>query len=294
RERSGIFNAAWICRPEIALRFGRLLRRQNCAIWYDTVDLHFLRLKRQEAVTGKPTNWRRLEAIEIGLAKSADATVVTSPTERDLLRDHGVERIHVIAPVQPAVNYVRPWSGRAGILFVGNYTHAPNVDAALRLAREVFPLIARQVPGIRLMLAGNEPPPEILALRGAGVVVTGWVPELTPFLEQARVFVAPLRFGSGIKGKLLQSMAHGLPIVTTAIGAEGIAIKDGANALVAETVQALARHAAQLYVDEHLWSTMSRAALDLVAQYRPEIVHEQLKALVYSGGRQASAAQAAK
>jgi glycosyltransferase involved in cell wall biosynthesis len=110
------------------------------------------------------------------------------------------------------------------IVMVGNFGYAPNVDAALWLVRDLLPRIARSVPAVRVLLVGNQPPPEVWALaRARHVTVTGRVPAVGPFLQAADVVVCPLRFGGGVKVKVLEALAAGRAVVTTPVGAQGLA-----------------------------------------------------------------------
>ena len=120
------------------------------------------------------------------------------------------------------------------VLFVGNYLHPPNVEGALWLAREVWPLVRRRHPNARLTLAGRAPPPAIQALAAADVRVPGMVDDLRPLYARSSLVAAPIFWGSGVRIKLLEALACGLPVVTTALAAEGIDLRQGAGALFAE------------------------------------------------------------
>ncbi len=97
------------------------------------------------------------------------------------------------------------------LLFTGNYEYAPNVDAALRLARDIFPQVQAQIPDAKLWLVGSSPPPEVQALASEAITVTGYVPDMQTYLHQAAVFVSPLRLGAGIKNKVLEALGAALP-----------------------------------------------------------------------------------
>ncbi|MBE2193438.1 MAG: glycosyltransferase [Anaerolinea sp.] len=116
------------------------------------------------------------------------------------------------------------------LIFVGNYEYAPNADAALFLAHEIFPLVQAQIPHVQLLLVGNAPPDSLQALNRPGLIVTGRVPEVYPLLADASVFVCPLRYGAGIKNKVLEGMAAGLPLVVTPLSADGIGLIEGVHA----------------------------------------------------------------
>jgi glycosyltransferase involved in cell wall biosynthesis len=120
------------------------------------------------------------------------------------------------------------------LLFVGNFEYAPNVDAALRLINAILPAVQQQIPDIRLWLVGNAPPPELLALQNKSVVITGRVPDVRPYLARALAFVSPLRLGAGIKNKVLEALAIGCPVVATPLSVDGIDVRHGYDALIAD------------------------------------------------------------
>ncbi|MBV9149564.1 MAG: glycosyltransferase, partial [Candidatus Eremiobacteraeota bacterium] len=279
-DRLPLVDVAWICRPELAEKYQSLLRTGNRRVYYDTVDLHFVRLQREAAVTGRNTAWQSMRQRELQLAKMADGTIVSSPEEAAILEAEDVPNIHVIPPVHARIERAQPWSDRRGFVFVGNFVHSPNVDAAIYLAKEVFPMIAERVPGARLTLVGNEPPPSVRALRSELVDVSGYVEDLEPFMQRARVFIAPIRFGAGIKGKIVQSMAYGVPVVTTPIGAEGIGLTHGVDAMIAESAAALADFGVSLHEDETQWQKFSTAAGERIAAFAPAAISAKLKTLL--------------
>lgn len=120
----------------------------------------------------------------------------------------------------------------ATLVFEGNMMFGPNVDAARRLALEILPLVAREVPEARVTLVGRNPAPEVAALASERVTVTGSVPDVRPYLARGTVFACPMRLGSGIKNKILQAWAMARPVVATPASLGGLAARDGANVLV--------------------------------------------------------------
>lgn len=184
--------------------------------------------------------------------------VVVSERDRDELLG-----LNPALPVQVIPNGVdtyhfrpRPTRRVAALLFVGNYEYAPNVDAALRLAREIFPAVRQRVPGARLWLVGNAPPPELRALASDTIRVTGRVPDVRPYLARAGAFVSPLRLGAGIKNKVLEALAMGCPLAATPLSVDGIHVTDGHDALIADG-DGLAEAAARLLNDEALRSQLA-------------------------------------
>jgi glycosyltransferase involved in cell wall biosynthesis len=143
------------------------------------------------------------------------------------------------------------------LLFVGGYRHPPNVDAAIFLCREIWPLLRARLPGVALYLLGSDAPPAVRALAGDGVEVIGQVPELEPWLDRCRVALSPLRYGAGVKGKINHAMSRGLPVVATSVSVEGMHLEDGVDVLVADDPARFAEAVARLYRDEALWHRLS-------------------------------------
>ena len=145
------------------------------------------------------------------------------------------------------------------IIFVGGFGHPPNVDAAAWLVREIMPLVWAQAPDVRLLLVGSAPPPEVQALAGPRVEVTGFVPDIAPLYARSRMSVSPLRYGAGVKGKIVASLQAGVPVVTTAIGNEGLDLVPGIEALVAGTAPMLAAAILDLWRDPAMQHRLARA-----------------------------------
>lgn len=270
-------DVAWICRPNLMQQYAPVLRDYTSAkIIYDTVDLHFVRLYREELVKSRPTNWQAMQALELSLARNADMTVVTGEHELRRLRDSGINA-EIVPVIEPAVAPLSGFSERHDLLFLGNYTHAPNADAVSWMAKTIMPLVWKQLPDVRLILAGADPTPAVQRLRADRIRVSGYIPDISPVFERARVFVVPLRFGAGVKGKVVQSLAHGVPIVTTSIGAEGIGLTHAHNALIANDDVGFANAIVRLYNDETLWKHLSAQGSIAASRYAPGAVTIQIK-----------------
>jgi len=152
----------------------------------------------------------------------------------------------------------KTFADRLDIVFLGSYQHTPNVDAVHYFATEIMPLLRKQLPGVRFYAVGSKPPADIQALASEDIIITGFVEELTPFLDKMRVSVAPLRYGAGVKGKIGTAMAVGLPIVATTLAAEGMSLSDGENILVVDGAEPFANAVAKIYQDEAFWNCISQ------------------------------------
>ncbi len=207
--------------------------------------------------------------LELELIAAADTTLVVSNVERDLLREDapGAD-VRILSNLHQVAGHGPAWAERSDLLFVGGFRHPPNVDAVLWFVREVFPLIRAEQPGIRFHCIGGDVPAEIHALSAqAGVEIHGHVPDLQPWLDRCRVSIAPLRYGAGVKGKINQAMAHGVPVVATSPAVEGMHLRDGIDVLVADTAEEFAQAVLRLDGDAALWEQISTHALDNVTTH---------------------------
>ncbi len=291
--------AVILSRPQIASRWLDVVREYapSATVAYDTVDLHWVREARRSSIgnsSGVPLaadngsldsigpKAEALRQIELAMIRATDTTLVVSDSERTQVeRDVPDAKVLVVPNIHEVEQYVMPPEERSGILFVGGFEHLPNVDAAVRLVREVMPAIWRKVGDVQVTIVGPHAPPEVQGLASPLVDVAGWVENLQPLLEGSRLMVAPLRYGAGMKGKITQALAAGLPVVTTSIGAEGLKGHDEECLLVADDPQGLAAHAIRAWRDEELWRRLSRAGQELIAERcSTEVVSERLSQLL--------------
>ena len=276
---------ALLSRPVIAPRYLEVIREHapSAIIAYDTVDLHFIREERRAALgDGSTAKAATLRELELGLIRGCDVTLTVTEEERQIVLSHVPDaRVLVVPNANTIAASVAPPAGRAGLLFVGSFEHPPNADAVVALVRTVMPLVWQKLGSVRLKIVGADPPVEVQALAGPDVELTGWVKDLTAMYDTARVMVAPLRYGAGMKGKVTQSLAAGLPVVTTPVGAEGLEAVDGRDMLIAEDPAELADRIVRLVRDDELWSTLSSAGQDVAARVcSPAVMRERLEELL--------------
>jgi glycosyltransferase involved in cell wall biosynthesis/GT2 family glycosyltransferase len=277
RERR--FRAAILSRPHVAEGLLKPIRRADprTRIVFDMVDAHSLRLAREHQLTGDPETAREAERyrrIESRLARECEVVWCASTADEEYMERlaPGV-RTKVVPTIHPPHERGLPFERREHILFVGNFRHRPNADAVHFYAREVLPRVRESLPEVELLLIGDNAPPEFTAYEG--VRVLGYVPDIEPVLASARVSVAPLRFGAGINGKIGEALAHGLPVVTTTIGAAGIALRDGEEALIADSPEALADATVRLYTDASLWQRLSdKGYAHVERNFSPRVVRK--------------------
>lgn len=261
------YDLVFISRP-IALKRNLALVRRYCPqskLLFHTVDLHFLRLAREAEVTqseGARYQARQMKEMELQLIRLADITTVVSDYELSILRKElPDQKIRLLPFARLPQSSRKGFLERKDIVFVGSYQHTPNVDAVKFFAEEIMPLIRQSLPGVRFYVVGSKPPSDVKELACEDIIITDFIPDLTSFLSNVRLSVAPLRYGAGIKGKIGGAMAVGLPVVATPIAAEGMSLTHGVNILIAEEPKAFAGQITSLYQDEDLWENLSNNSL---------------------------------
>jgi GT2 family glycosyltransferase/glycosyltransferase involved in cell wall biosynthesis len=266
-----------LSRPQVAAHWLDLVRERapDALVVYDTVDLHWLREARRATVAVGPgqrelvmtRKARAMRELELGLVRACDATIVVTDNERDqVLADVPDATVHVVPNVNRTREHVPGPEARTGVVFVGGFEHPPNLDAAVALVRDVMPLVWRELPEVPVTIVGSDPPPEVTSLAGPRVTVAGWVPDLEPLLDRSQALVAPLTYGAGLKGKVTQALASGLPVVTTPIGAEGLEATDGEELLIATAPADLAARVIRVLTDEQLWRQLSTSGRALASR----------------------------
>jgi O-antigen biosynthesis protein len=280
------FNSIMICRPHIGIKYIDLIKSVSgsAKIIYDTVDLVFLRETRRASLENNATLLERANAskkVEMYLARNCDLTLVVSTVEKDLLLQEDKSlNVQVVSLIHQITSPQKQFVDRKGILFVGGFDHPPNIDAVKFFLEQIFPLIKRKISDIKFFIVGNNPPGQVLSMASEDVIVTGYVQDLFPYFDNCKVFVAPLRYGAGVKGKINQSMSYGLPVVTTTIGAEGIGLTDGHDALIADEPEIFADKVVKIYENVDLWNSISLNSMDLIKQnFSPEITRQKLNTI---------------
>lgn len=247
-------------------------------------------LRKEHFGPATPVRWLeylKLKRFERGLTRLPLELLVCSELDRQRLGNSG--RIRVVpngVEIPPAGNTKLDAATRPGFIFVGTMYYPPNVDAAHYFTREILPLIRREEPEARFVIVGKDPSPELLRLEdGKSVVVTGTVPDVGPWLQDATVAVVPIRHGGGTRIKILEAMAHRRPIVSTTIGAEGLEVQSGRDILLADKPEVFARSCLRLVRDANLREMISRCGFELVrSRYDWKIIERDVAAVVARTG----------
>src|SRR3954453_6954834 len=223
---------------------------------------------------------------ELAAWREADILGAITAEDRAVMKSFTGRRVHLIpdGADHMSLNETPHVSSHGRrLVMVGNFGYAPNVDGALWLAREVMPLVRRVVPDAQLQLVGTSPPAEIRALAGDGIEVTGRVPDVAPYLEAADVVVCPLRFGGGVKVKMLEAIRFGKAIVATSVGCQGLhgarralQVADSADTF-ADAVGALLRDPAARERAEHVAGAVQLPSWDHAADALAECWQRALR-----------------
>ena len=275
KDNSSRINFVFTNRPHISIKYIDFIRKNTKAkIVYYGHDLHSLREMREYELTKNIDlieSSKKWKSIEYSIMRLADLSYYPSKVEQDYIKKDAPElNVKVLTPYifSDVVTPDYKLSNRKDIMFIGGFNHKPNVDAVVWFAEKVLPLVMKKLPDLVWDIMGSHPSKEVLELQSAQIKVHGFVTdeELANFYGSSRLAIVPLRYGAGIKGKVIEAMNYGIPILTTSVGAEGIlnseeflAIEDGA--------EDFANRLIALYNDEEKLRDMSTASCDYIRKY---------------------------
>ncbi|MFL0581105.1 glycosyltransferase [Solibacillus silvestris] len=267
KDNKDFINYVYLNRPHISIKYIDMVKKHTDAkILYFGHDLHYLRELRNYEIEKNPellkssAKWKE---IEFELFNKADVVHVVGSYEQEvLMQELGDKPIRNIPLFMFSEEEYKPltldFNERKDILFVGGFNHKPNYDGVLWFLNEVFPNIKEKNPEMKFYIVGSNPPDDIQRLQSDDIIVTGYVTDeqLEQYYKKSRVVVVPLRYGAGVKGKVVEAIYHQVPIVTTDIGAEGL--KDIEQAvLIAITSDEFSALTIDLYNDENNWNTLA-------------------------------------
>lgn len=282
------FDFAFICRVDVGHRYIPYVRSisPETKIFYDTVDIHYIRQQRQAEIENNSKlaiSAEETKRKELSNCLLANRVITVTQDDAEHLKTEipnldcsVIPNIHKQQEL-PEVDFKQ----RDGLVFIGNYNHQPNDDAVYAFIETVLPKIHARLPDVCLYLIGSHMKDKMKALASETVKIIGWVDEVEPEFAKRRVFVSYLRYGAGMKGKLGQALSAGLPVVSTNIGAEGMGLVDKETALIADDADKFADAVCNLYTDSVLWEKLSRQGRDYIEErYGETAVRNQLKELL--------------
>ena len=273
RSHAGAYDLVYLHRCSVAGAYVGLVRQYqpNARCICSVADLHHLRLGRQAMVEARPELLREARCVrlqEMLAIRQVDAVITHSAVEAAVLaREAPDANVHVVPWAITPSNDAAPWQVRGGLVFVAGFAHQPNADGLLWLLESVMPAVWAKVPAMTLTVAGADMPPGLRrAASDARVHLLGHVADLASVYRMARVAVAPLRFGAGLKGKVLEAWAAGLPCAMTPTAAEGLDLPAGLAADVAAEPAAFAKRILALHAREDINTRHVQAARALLSQ----------------------------
>jgi glycosyltransferase involved in cell wall biosynthesis len=294
RKVSGHYDYVFTCRPDVTREFlNELKASRHVKIAYYGVDLHFQRLQRQGEIEGSKkleAAARRIRAIELDICRRSDLIMYPSQEELDILR--GDLRVTTAAAAIPIILFTPEQIAASqrnlarievanpyALMFVGGFSHKPNVDGVVWFASRVMPVLRALDARFHLTIAGSNPTSAIMELASSDIEIIGRVSDehLASLYARSGMSIAPLRYGSGVKGKVIEALGNGTPLVTTTIGAQGI---PDARTLagIADSPDAFAASILELATDRALARRRAAAALDFIAaRYTVDGLKRQLQ-----------------
>jgi glycosyltransferase involved in cell wall biosynthesis len=287
RRQDRTFDVVYLHRVSSASRYLVLARHYfpKARIIYSVADLHHIRLSRQAEAEDRPELVgfaKRVRLQEFMATATADAVITHSPFEAELLRKEvRGANVHVVPwsiPVRPTQV---PFAKRRGMAFIGGFRHQPNGDAARWLISEIMPLVRKTHPEIKCLLVGSELPEWLAQLCGDGIEAVGHVDDLVEIFDRVRLTVAPLTYGAGIKGKVIESMASGIPCVCTPVAAEGLDLPEPLRGCVAGSADELAAIIGKVHARKAINQACQTAGLQYVAEhFSDELLDQSLRKAV--------------
>ena len=260
------------------------LHAPQSRVIFDTVDLHYLREDGEARLSGDPEIRRKArekQKLEHELIEQTDETWVVSPVEQLLLQEKWPGKsIQLVSNILDIPGSKTPFALRRNFLFIGGFQHRPNIDAVLFFLQEIYPMVSKRLQDAKFYMIGDKVPPEIAALATERVIVAGLQRDVRVFFDSVRLSVAPLRFGAGVKGKINQSMAFGVPVVATSLAVEGMGLSDREDILVADRPEDFAQALVELYESEKLWNRLSENGIRKTeALYSTDAARKKLEVL---------------
>jgi Glycosyltransferase WbsX/Glycosyl transferases group 1 len=266
---TGQFGLAILVSWPVAEFYLPLIRRLSPTthVVVDSLDLQFMRDARRSLRAGSPglldDEFGRQLVAEVNAYVTADAVLTVSDKEAALLADLTGETspAYVVPDIENIPARAVPARDRVGMVFVGSFRHAPNVQAVEYLCSEIVPHIDPELLAAHPIYIVGDGLDDSVRRYGEGlpsVRMVGWVPEVLPYLQRARISLVPLRYGAGTKRKMIQTLMAGTPCVSTHIGIEGLNVEIGEHVLIADEPTEFAEAVERLLTDSKLWARLAR------------------------------------
>lgn len=283
-------DVAWLHRPLIFDKYQALVKKANpkVKLVFDMVDFHYIRLLREYELNkdeALKTEAEKFLKIELQNCKNADVVIAISTTDKVLLKQHfnTDEKVVLISNIHQYIDKSEDFNSfenRKDLLFVGSFRHDPNSDAVTYLKQDVMPIVWQTLPDVTVNIIGSYITDDIKDLASSNFKLLGFVDDLNVVINNSKLFVAPLRFGAGIKGKIGQSLEHSLPLVTTDVGAEGFDFGNQKQIMIANNTEAIAQKVVDLYTNKELWDEASNSCKTILEPFSLKVTENQLLQII--------------
>ena len=288
-ENGKYFDYCYPQRPHIAIKWIDYLKKYcpQAKIFYFAHDLHHLREYREYKLTGDESHLeesKKWKEIEFKLFNAADVVHVVGSYEQEYLQEKlpnkPIRNIPLYIYDEPPKDIQKDFTLRNDILFVGGFGHPPNEDAVLWFAKDIYPLILKKYPDMVWHIVGGSVPDSVKALESKNIIVHGRVSdeELAKLYNECRLAVVPLRYGAGVKGKIVEAAYYQIPMVTTTIGAEGMSTAEN-TMIVEDDAEKMAEKINDLYEDFDTLKEMSDNGPVFIEKYFSQKAVDEVLAL---------------
>ena len=251
------------------LRVAEYIRKKDIQKTIDYQDVFSYGMKRRADIASPITRpvfnmeYKRLKRYEAAIFDDFDVKTIISEPDRDLI-PHPKKNEILIIPNGVDHEFFKPQERekKYDLVFTGNMSYAPNVNAVEYLANEILPIVWKQVPNAKMYVAGATPDPKVKKAACDNIIISGWLDDIRDAYAQSRVFIAPMRIGTGLQNKLLEAMSMGLPAITTPLANGSLGAENGKEILVGSNAEELAQHIITLLTDKDKATQIAQAGFD--------------------------------
>ena len=251
------------------LRVAEYIRKKNIPKTIDYQDVFSYGMKRRADIASPITRpifsmeYKRLKRYEAAIFDDFDVKTIISEPDRELI-PHPKKNEILIIPNGVDHEFFAPQERekKYDIVFTGNMSYAPNVNAVEYLANEILPIVWKQIPNAKMYVAGATPDPKVKKAACDNIVISGWLDDIRDAYAQSRIFIAPMRIGTGLQNKLLEAMSMGLPAITTPLANGSLGAGNGKEILVGSNAEELAQHIITLLTDNDRAKQIAQAGFD--------------------------------
>jgi glycosyltransferase involved in cell wall biosynthesis len=253
------------------LRVAEYIRHEETPKTLDYQDVFSMGMKRRYEIAPfymKPffnMEYKRLRRYEHDIFNDFDVKTIISAQDRNFI-DHDKKDEILIVPNGVDHEYYTPQDceKKYDIVFTGNMAYAPNVNAVEYLANHILPLVWKKLPETKLYIAGATPDPRVKKVASDKIIISGWIDDMRDAYAQSRIFIAPMRIGTGLQNKLLEAMSMRLPCITTTLANNPLGAEIDKEILVGNNEHELAQHIITLLTDKEKANTLAQSGYDFV------------------------------